>query len=275
MKLELVSPQVFLDHLQAATEKDLVVASNFACRRQHWSCPDRQLDHHVLWYFDYGEYVGEAGGVAFRVKPRMFQWISSQVTHRFFSAGEKGYSNFSLRFSLKKGPTLLRLKPDLIAIEGRTDLRDLMDQVYLAQKFTAPFCFEKVRALLTLLVVEVLNAGGMRGPVGESNFGPGELKRLDQFMEDRIRDPMKPSHLAKHFRLNPDYFARKFKRQFGCSPRRWLRDEKIRRACSLLCDRADSIKEIAESLGFRDQRFFSRQFKKSTGMTPKQYRRQH
>ena len=49
-------------------------------------------------------------------------------------------------------------------------------------------------------------------------------------------------------------------------------DGKIERAKDLLIENELSVSEIAHELGFEDVHYFSRAFKKWTGMTPAQYR---
>ena len=47
---------------------------------------------------------------------------------------------------------------------------------------------------------------------------------------------------------------------------------KIQRACLQLDNSNETIKQIAENLGYGDPYYFSRLFKKMIGMSPKQYR---
>jgi len=57
---------------------------------------------------------------------------------------------------------------------------------------------------------------------------------------------------------------------FGCPPGKWLRARRIRTAC-LLLDHAQSVKEVAYSLGFGSVSHFSSQFKRTTGICPRDY----
>ena len=57
----------------------------------------------------------------------------------------------------------------------------------------------------------------------------------------------------------------------GQSPIDYLTDYRIREACNLLCNSQLSIAEIAVSVGFFDQFYFSRVFKKAKGVPPSKY----
>jgi AraC-like DNA-binding protein len=69
----------------------------------------------------------------------------------------------------------------------------------------------------------------------------------------------------------PQYF-RCFRRATGSTPMSWLRRERISQAKRRLVESTDSVKEIAEQVGYSDQFHFSRDFKRSTGVAPLFYR---
>lgn len=43
----------------------------------------------------------------------------------------------------------------------------------------------------------------------------------------------------------------------------------------MLCDRQCNITELAEKIGYRDQKYFSKLFKKTVGITPTEYKKLH
>lgn len=78
--------------------------------------------------------------------------------------------------------------------------------------------------------------------------------------------------LARLAGMSPTHFARIFKSTFGTSPIDWLRRERISQAKRRLAETGASIKEIAEQTGYHDRYFFSKDFKKHTGLTPREFR---
>ena len=79
--------------------------------------------------------------------------------------------------------------------------------------------------------------------------------------------------VAKEFGVHPNYMTRIFHEKFGISPKKYLMDLKLKKACHLLTTTSLSIGVIAGSLGFDDQLAFSRIFRKEFGEAPSRYRK--
>ena len=77
--------------------------------------------------------------------------------------------------------------------------------------------------------------------------------------------------LAKVRGLSRETFSRNFSRVTGISPKEFLNRLIVKKASHLLCGKG-TLKEIAESLGFSSEFYFSRFFRKQTSMPPGQYR---
>lgn len=70
------------------------------------------------------------------------------------------------------------------------------------------------------------------------------------------------------------YLFRLFKKATGLSLLNYLTSYRIRRACFLLKSSELSIKAVAYSVGYEDQLYFSKIFKKATSYSPSDYRKQ-
>ena len=69
-------------------------------------------------------------------------------------------------------------------------------------------------------------------------------------------------------------FIRTFEGTMGNSPINYLIERRIREASKLLRSTDRSITDIAFDVGFSDSNYFSRQFRKAVGLSPRQYRSQ-
>jgi AraC-like DNA-binding protein len=65
---------------------------------------------------------------------------------------------------------------------------------------------------------------------------------------------------------------RAFDRDYGLSPRQYLRRLRMQTACQQLVSTRSTLAQVADRCGFADQSHFNRDFKRMTGMTPRAYR---
>ncbi|RMD77501.1 MAG: AraC family transcriptional regulator [Lentisphaerae bacterium] len=105
----------------------------------------------------------------------------------------------------------------------------------------------------------------------------GRLSLLDirQLVADNLQNGIRCEDLARESGLNQQYFSRLFVRMMGISPRRYIRDQRLRYAARLLLEERLCIKEVAYLAGYRDLSLFHRQFKAFFGVSPGQFRQRH
>lgn len=77
--------------------------------------------------------------------------------------------------------------------------------------------------------------------------------------------------LAKVCHMSVRNFSRLFKKTYGFSPGNCVIQLRIQHAAALLSNPKLPVSEAAFQSGFSDSNYFSRQFKKVTGMTPREY----
>lgn len=111
---------------------------------------------------------------------------------------------------------------------------------------------------------------------------PGENERADpraqgigQVIERIHRDyrqPLSVQDYADMLGVGVCWFIRIFKEQTGVPPHHFLTDVRISKAQELLGSSAYTVGEIAELVGYDNPLYFSRIFRKKTGVSPQQYR---
>jgi AraC-like DNA-binding protein len=92
------------------------------------------------------------------------------------------------------------------------------------------------------------------------------------YIENNIERTVPISELLKLTNLSESSLLRAFKEAVGMGPLEYHIHQKIRRSCRLLRRSDLMITEIAFSVGFNDANYFTRQFRKRMGMSPKEYR---
>lgn len=98
------------------------------------------------------------------------------------------------------------------------------------------------------------------------------VKKSIQYITRNYSSVITLENVAEHVHLNPAYFSTLFKRQSGFSFKEYLNLVRIEEAKRLLANTDYPILDIAIATGFESQSYFTKVFKKYTGLTPKQYR---
>ena len=79
--------------------------------------------------------------------------------------------------------------------------------------------------------------------------------------------------LATHFGINESYLSRMFKNQTGKNLIYFINEKKMNKARELLKDPDMMVKEAAYAVGYDDQFYFNKLFKRFFGVSPTEYRR--
>jgi transcriptional regulator of acetoin/glycerol metabolism/AraC-like DNA-binding protein len=106
-------------------------------------------------------------------------------------------------------------------------------------------------------------------------LAPGKLRRVREYIETHLGEPLAIETLASQAGLSVHHFARAFRESVGVPPHRYLLEQRLRRAAELLKSTEQPLANIALSVGFSDQSHFSRSFHWLEGQTPGQFRRAH
>jgi AraC family transcriptional regulator len=100
-----------------------------------------------------------------------------------------------------------------------------------------------------------------------------KFRRVLEYIDAAIDSELTLDALAEIAGLNPFYFARAFRRQFGEPPHRFVLRRRIDQAKRLLSETDTPIVEIALSCGFASQSHFASAFHRQLGVTPSKYRK--
>jgi len=98
------------------------------------------------------------------------------------------------------------------------------------------------------------------------------VKRAVTWLARNHRKNLTRWKLAEAVNASEDYLTRVFHRELGISPWEYLNRYRVHRAKELLRTTNESVKEIASEVGFKDPAYFSRVFRKLTGLSPRSYR---
>lgn len=115
----------------------------------------------------------------------------------------------------------------------------------------------------------------------KDEFGYGEttvrerVTKSIEFMKSHLNEPLKIATLAALVNLSRSHYTTLFKRVTGYAPLSYLNHLRMQRAVQLLNTTDLSIKRISDQLGFSDQFYFSRAFRKMHNHSPSEHRRRY
>jgi AraC-like DNA-binding protein len=101
------------------------------------------------------------------------------------------------------------------------------------------------------------------------------LSNTISYIENNYSEDLKLKTLADMAGVSINGLINIFKNHFGVTPLSYIISLRIQKACEIMHSSEKPITEIAFEVGFTDSNYFSRAFKKNTGITPSEYRKQY
>lgn len=93
-----------------------------------------------------------------------------------------------------------------------------------------------------------------------------------EWIRINIQKDMSVKEISERFNFNEDYLTRLFKKYLGVSTLKYINGMRVAKAKELLTQSEESIKAIAYSCGFRDEKYFMKLFKEYENLTPTEFR---
>jgi AraC-like DNA-binding protein len=102
-----------------------------------------------------------------------------------------------------------------------------------------------------------------------------EMRVVLEYIRDHYSQTIEIQELADLVHLSVSQFERRFRKVFQISPMKHLMTVRIRAASTRLASSNDTIASIALDCGFYDHSHFTRNFRSTMGVSPREYRRQY
>ena len=128
-------------------------------------------------------------------------------------------------------------------------------------------------SVFNLMVVNLSRLHSLHEERGES----GRIMRLSRVvshMQNHFYEPILLDELLEIVRMSKNHFLRVFRQCYGTSPIDYLIRLRLEKSCGLLEHSGKNITEIAFEAGFNDSNYYTRQFSRTYGMSPRAYRYQ-
>ncbi|MEK6265075.1 MAG: response regulator [Clostridium sp.] len=204
---------------------------------------------------------------------------------------ENAFSNSMLTASIKEAKEIfLEIYIWLISVYGEDIDRiksKIMELLFIIDK-NLPYKLNKLEELkqaLILSVFKISNKDELRTQfiiylsdiekeVKNQRKGDvyGSIPMVLEYLNKNYHHDISLNDVAKSVNLSYNYLSKVFKDEIGKSFIDYLTELRIEKSMKLLANQNISIKEICLKNGYNDPNYYSKAFKKITGMTPTEYR---
>ena len=229
-------------------------------KEAHWGRGSRNVTiiHYVL--SGEGYYNNE------KIKEGEGFFTPKGMMHEYHSSKEKPWKYF---WVILDGEDAEKICRKLIAIDQRgifsypfkEELNQFMNKLFAGE--------EKISAVKAMgIFLLLMSYHEKKEPVCGNKY-VAEAKR---YLEHNFHRNITIREVAETLYISDRYLYNLFIQYEGISPKQYLNDLRLKKACTMLRNRKYQIKEIAASVGFQDVLTFSRFFSKHMAISPTAYR---
>lgn len=126
--------------------------------------------------------------------------------------------------------------------------------------------------LLKPIDPDVLNDTLERALVDIRPSSEDPIVQIGAFIERHYAEELSLQEMSERFFLSREYISRRFKQHYGVNLSEYLLSIRMLEAKRLLETSRQRIYEVAQAVGFSDDKYFRKVFKKQVGVTPNEYR---
>jgi AraC-like DNA-binding protein len=250
---------------------------------------------HAHPHFEFG-YCHEGSGIV-AAERRIFPFSAGDVTvfapdEMHYSRSAKGTRSIWSWVSVDLGPRLVAALPepglldvsfvrhhefDNLITPSRNDrIGNVLLDLIGCLRHPGPFHKTEVLSSIWLLLVALRRTTSASVLDAADRHNTNALQRIQEaisHMTTHYPEPVRMDELTALCHLSPNHFRRLFVAAVGMSPSQYLHYLRVSMASAALLQGRESITVIAMNCGYPSISSFNRQFRKQTGMSPRNYRK--
>lgn len=280
-----------MELIQQTVMEDKGLALTFVI--SHSACPWQEVSHqyerlHLLCYLRFGgglpailhDQNGEKEVLAYRDAYRLKQKVDALATH--LEAGK--FDEFNAGFDeVMMSVVALNPQDAMLAMEvyygialillGHIHRFGLHTQIGDYNKLMR---FDDHPSLSDAFIYLYQVAGRIfeLNRLKEKDRAARIVDRICAYIVDHLGEDLSLVRLAEIHHFNPSYLSRLFKQEKGMKLSEYIEQCRITKAKELLANHELKVREVALAVGYEAAHSFTRFFKKTTGLSPQEYREQ-
>lgn len=244
----------------------------FPKAREHYREREEGADQYILIYCMEGKGVIEVEDEVYHLGKADAFCIPRHTRHRYYADEKEPWSILWVHFKGENTDYFPVEDRKIVHVNSRHSqnrmvvLFKLLFRVLERNYILGNFIY--ISQVVSLILSEIY----FREKVDESTVQNRHVTMVIRYMYDNLDKSLTLETLSEEVQLSKSYLNSIFKSQTEHSPIDFFIHLKMQEACKLLKSTDLYIYEVSGRLGYDDQYYFSRIFKKMVGMSPKEYR---
>jgi AraC-like DNA-binding protein len=213
-----------------------------------------------------------SGNHQINLQPGEALLIFPHQAHHFITKNSDSLSWIFISFELNHPEKANTLRNRIVTVSpaGLGYLKELVDAY--AHKHIRTDAGTSLSLLLGLVLIDFMSQAGH--PISKITVAtPPIIDQIVRFVWDNFDKEIKLAALAERFPYSESHLRLMFRKRMGISICTFIQKVKVNRARSMLLSTANNVSEIADACGYPTLYAFSRSFKRSTGHSPRDYRK--
>lgn len=260
-------------HIHYCNGKQLIEPGNFTSKLV------RTLPHYELMFFCCGSGSFQFGEKKYPIRKGTLLYISPGVPYSVELDAKVPAGCYTVHFSYAR----VNFNDGKWAIQdetrnlSRSPAKQLEDAYFVEKQFRELLgCWNeklpgyefKARTMLQQLLLAISENLNQQS----RNFAASlKVEKIIQYMHRNLNGKVTLSELSQLVQMTPFYLSRTFKETTGYTVIEYFNKLKIDKSKELLIEGNKKVKEVAQELGFVDEFYFSRMFKRAEGVNPSEF----
>ncbi|KAA1181883.1 AraC family transcriptional regulator [Paenibacillus sp. B2(2019)] len=239
----------------------------------------RTLQHHELLLVTGGKSSFMIDRKRHLFKAGMLFYICPDVKHSIEIDAEDPLCFLSVHFnyakvSMNEGDWGINGKVETLHLQAITELKDyyqvedIFGRMIQSWNTKLPGYEFVAKTLLQQLIIAIAQNTQKQSQNYSTSL---KVEKIINYMHQKINEKVSLNELSDLVQLSPAYLSRAFKDITGYSIIVFFNKMKIDKAKELILEGDIKIKAVAQTLGFTDEFYFSRIFKRMTGISPSEF----
>ena len=272
-----------------ALQSDILVRpfAPYALEHRKLHIPHRHSFYHLV-YFTTGAGYHTIDFNRFEVRPfQLYAMVPGQVHHWDFQGDVDGYVlNFSDSFFqsfllradyLENLPLFQGVAQDSVVdipVSLREKVKELFEEMVALGGSINPITRDKLRVLALKLFLDVAGVQDIVRHAIPSSYNVTLLRNFQRLVDKHFVKLRLPKAYAALLYITPNHLNAICSDVFGLSAGEVIRNRVVLEAKRLLVNPQLTVSVVAGQLNFKDNSYFTKFFKKNTGTTPEQFRKE-